>query len=207
MEKRTKTMLFSALTLLVCTVLIVGGTFALFTDSVTVNNHLSAGNLEVGLYRTSYRECVLGTDCLMSESAENTDRIDLCAVGSMLFNVTNAVPTSWYQATIEVSNLGSTAFDYGMRILWEANDDETDNDEVFASQIKITITSEKLEEAVEFMLDECADHDISLGYLLKGTGAEAFTVKAEFVDDGNNNSAMLANLSFDVQVYATQKTE
>ena len=62
MEKRTKTMLFSALTLLVCTVLIVGGTFALFTDSVMVNNHLSAGNLEVGLYRTSYREYVLGTD-------------------------------------------------------------------------------------------------------------------------------------------------
>ncbi len=219
MEKRTKTLLLSMLTLCICTLLVVGGTFALFTDSVTVNNHLSAGNLDVGLYRTSYKECVLDTDGLMAESAENTDRVNLATNGSVLFNVTNAAPTSWYQATMEVSNLGSTAFDYGVRILWDANDDETDNDEAFASQIRITITSEKIKRTVTdengnpvevnyvtFMLDECKDNDVSLGYLLKNAGVETFTVKAEFINSGSNNSAKLATLDFDVQVYATQKT-
>ncbi len=228
MEKRTKTLLLSILTLCICTVLVVGGTFALFTDKATVNNHLSAGNLDVGLYRTSYNECVLDADGLMAVSDENTDRINLVADGKALFNVTNAAPTSWYQATIEVSNLGSTAFDYGMCILWETDDSTTESEKALASQIKITITSKNISDEVAdgkvtvtdesgnpvevnyvtFMLDECGleENKISLGYLLKNAGVETFTVKAEFVNDGANNSAKLATLDFDVQVYATQKT-
>ncbi len=206
-KKRIAPLLFSMLALCLCTIFVVGGTYALFTDTVTVNNHLEAGNLKVGLFRTSYQERVLDNSGLMSESAEDTTRVDLAADASKLFNVNNAVPTSRYQATVEVSNLGSTAFDYGMRILWKPNEDTTDNDEVFAAQIKITVTSKKLDAPVEFMLNACSEHDISLGYLLKNAPAETFTVKAEFVnDDANNNAAMLATLDFDVQVYATQKT-
>ncbi len=223
MEKRTMTLLLSTLTLCICTVLVVGGTFALFTDSVIVNNHLSAGNLDVGLYRISYKECILDANGLMAESAENTDRINLVTDANELFHVTDAVPTSWYQATMEVSNLGSTAFDYGVRILWtdtNVGDEEyCEKDEVLASQIRITVTSDKIKRTVTdengenpvevnyvtFMLDECAGNDISLGYLLAGTEVETFTINAEFVNNSANNFAMLASLNFDVQVYATQK--
>lgn len=219
MRKRTKTLLLSILTLCICTALVAGGTYALFTDKATVNNHLSAGNLDVGLHRITYQECVLDNKGLMAVSAKDTKRVDLTKDNSVLFNVVDAVPTSWYEATIEVSNLGSTAFDYGMRIIWKPNNDPTDNDVVFARQIKITVTSDKISRSttdgngnpvtvnyVTFMLNESKNHDISLGHLLKNAGTETFTVKAEFIDHDNNNSAMLATLDFDVQVYATQKT-
>ncbi len=237
MEKRTKTLLLSMLTLCICTLLVVGGTFALFTDSVTVNNHLSAGNLDVGLYRTSYKEYVLNEKGLMVENTV-VDNPKLNLVGQNgyskeLFTVSEVVPTSWYQATMEVSNLGSTAFDYGVRILWTDTTDKTaenycEKDEIIASQIRITITSKEISDeiangtvtvtdengdpvevnCVTFMLNECKDKDISLGYLLVGDPVETFTVKAEFVDfdDEINNLAMSSELKFDVQVYAMQKT-
>ncbi len=205
-SKRTKTLLLSALALCICTILIVGGTYALFTDTVTVNNHLEAGNLDVGLYRIKYQNHVLNSSGLMATSGIDTSRVDLTKNSAKLFNVVQAVPTSWYEATIEVSNLGSTAFVYGVRVLWKPNSNATDNDEAFAEQLKITITSAKLTAPVEFMLKDCESYEIALGYLLKNAGVETFTVRAEFVNVPNNNSAMLATLDFDLQVYAMQKT-
>ncbi len=217
---KNKTLLYSLLSLCVCAALVVGGTFALFSDKVTVNNHLDAGNLDIGLHRTSLKKYELDeTTGLMANKPENTDKVDLTKDNNPVFTMTNAVPTSRYEATIEVSNLGSTAFDYGVRILWSANQNQDDNDETLAKQIRITITSTKLTAPVVFMLSECAGRDIPLGYLLKNTEAESFTVTAEFLNDIDfnentdnpdnhisNNSAMLATLTFDVQVYATQKT-
>ena len=52
----------------------------------------------------------------------------------------------------------------------------------------------------------CADYDVVLGSMLKGDAAEQFTVKAEFVNRDDNNAAMQAEIEFDLQVYATQKT-
>ncbi len=203
MENRGKGLLYSLLALLLCAVLFVGGTYALFTDNVVVNNHLSAGNLSVGLKRIAYQECVLDDGGKLTESKVNKEEIDLTKNAEKLFNVTKAVPTSWYEATVEVSNLGSIAFDYGVRVLWEANDDTADNDEIFASQIKITVIQG--EKKAEFMLSECADKDVSLGFIAAKGEAQTFTLKAEFVNTKENNSAMLATLDFDMQVYATQK--
>ena len=46
MQKKFKVLFISYIVILFCTVLIVGGTFSLFTDSVKVVNHLQAGSLE-----------------------------------------------------------------------------------------------------------------------------------------------------------------
>ncbi len=204
-----KKLVHSILALILCAIIIVGATMALFTDNIVVNNHLSAGNLEVGLHRVSYQEFSIDANGLMSNKAQNTDRIDLNKDASVLFNISNAVPSSLYQATIEVTNLGTTAFNYGMRILWQANDNPDDNDEVFASQIRITVTGSKIQNetnSVSFMLSEVSSvTDISLGYMLKGADPETFTVKAEFVNSDSNNAAMLASIIFDVQVFAVQK--
>ncbi len=209
MKAITKALLFSMITLCICTALTVGGTLALFSDRAEVNNHLSAGSLDVGLNRIAYTENALNAQGIMAKSTNNT-RLDLTKSANQMFSIEKAVPTSSYEATVEVSNLGSVAFDYGMRILWKPNSDTKDNDEVLANQLQITVTSSKIANSthsISFKLSECEEHDIQLGYLLKGTGVDTFTVKAEFINDNAvNNLAMSANLEFDVQVYATQKT-
>ncbi len=222
MKSGTKALLTTLAMLCVSAALIIGGTYALFTDTVSINNRLSAGNLEVGLVRVSYQEHVLSKNGMMATSALDITEVDLTKSEQPLFQVVNAVPTSWYQTTVRVSNLGSTAFDYGMRIIWAPNSDPLDNDHLLAEQIRITVASHKIADAdrdgimtldgedmnyVSFTLKEASLRDISLGYLLKNAGDDSFTVKAEFVDSGNNNAAMLATLTFDLQVYATQKVE
>ena len=74
MGKSRRAALLSAIIACLCLVLIIGGTYALFSDSVTVNNHLAAGKLKVGLKMVGYQECVLGADgSLVTGEAEETD--------------------------------------------------------------------------------------------------------------------------------------
>ena len=55
MGKSIRAALLSAIIACLCLVLIIGGTYALFSDSVTVNNHLAAGKLKVGLKMVGYQ--------------------------------------------------------------------------------------------------------------------------------------------------------
>lgn len=202
---KKRTLLLSALTALLGVSVAVGASYALFTDQVTVNNHLSAGSLDVGLYRVEYKENVLVADGTMAESTPDTTRVDLTQNADKLFVIDDLfVPTSWYETTVEVSNSGDVAFDYGVRILWK-DDPANDKDQIIAKQIQITISVGDTQKE-QFYLCECADYDVVLGSMLKGDAAEQFTVKAEFVNRDDNNAAMQAEIEFDLQVYATQKT-
>jgi predicted ribosomally synthesized peptide with SipW-like signal peptide len=202
---KKRTLLLSALTALLGVSVAVGASYALFTDQVTVNNHLSAGSLDVGLYRVEYKENVLVADGTMAESTPDTTRVDLTQNADKLFVIDDLfVPTSWYETTVEVSNSGDVAFDYGVRILWK-DDPANDKDQIIAEQIQITISVGDTQKE-QFYLCDCADYDVVLGSMLKGDAAEQFTVKAEFVNRDANNAAMQAEIEFDLQVYATQKT-
>lgn len=202
---KKRTLLLSALTALLGVSVAVGASYALFTDQVTVNNHLSAGSLDVGLYRVGYKENVLVADGTMAESTPDTTRVDLTQNADKLFVIDDLfVPTSWYETTVEVSNSGDVAFDYGVRILWK-NDPANDKDQIIAKQIQITISVGDTQKE-QFYLCDCADYDVVLGSMLKGDAAEQFTVKAEFVNRDDNNAAMQAEIEFDLQVYTTQKT-
>ncbi len=221
-RKKITALLFSMLALCLCTILIVGGTYALFTDSVTVNHHLEAGNLKIGLWRTNYAEYTIddAKGGLMSLKEYPDDDINLLENSSKVFTAVNAVPTSYYWAEFEVSNLGSTAFNYGVRILWEPGENPADNVWYLVRQLRLTVNGDNLDAPVVFMLDKSAGLNIDLGDLLTNEDPEKFTVQVEFVCDsqftdenGNlvdeellNNLAMLANVDIDVQVYATQKT-
>ena len=202
---KKRTLLLSALTALLGVSVAVGASYALFTDQVTVNNHLSAGSLDVGLYRVEYKENVLVADGTMAESTPDTTRVDLTQNADKLFVIDDLfVPTSWYETTVEVSNSGDVAFDYGVRILWK-DDPANDKDQIIAGQIQITISVGDTQKE-QFYLCDCAKYDVVLGSMLKGDAAEQFTVKAEFVNRDDNNAAMQAEIEFDLQVYATQKT-
>ena len=45
--RRKRALLISCSVILLCVSIIVGMTYALFTDSVSVNTHLQAGNLDI----------------------------------------------------------------------------------------------------------------------------------------------------------------
>ncbi len=203
-ENGKKNVLISIAALLVGGIVVTGATYALFTGKGTVNNHLKAGNLTVGLHRTSYQAYLLTDKGLLEATKEDITDVDLAKDPKQLFQVTNAVPESWYQATMQVSNDGSVAFDYGVRILWNEKGEAPADEVLFASQMEITLTYGN-EQTETFMLDESAEKDIDLGTLLKDEKG-SFTVKAEFKNDEKNDEVQNTSVNFDIQVYATQNT-
>ncbi len=201
------------LTLLLSMVLIVGATYALFTGEATVNNHLKAGNLKVGLERTSYQAHVLDNDTgRMVTTDPDVTRVDLTKDPKELFVVENSVPTCWYKADILVTNKGTVAFNYGMRIIWDLSkveESEKPYAEAFAKQIEITVTYGENE--AKFLLEDFATNDIDLGYLERNASG-TFTVMAEFLNDEDteefdNDYVQEKEIKFDLQVYAEQKID
>ena len=88
--------------------------------------------------------------------------------------------------------------------MW-TDDTANDKDQIIAEQIQITISVGDTQKE-QFYLCDCANYDVVLGSMLKGDAATQFTVKAEFVNRDDTNAAMQAEIEFDLQVYATQKT-
>ena len=208
MSKKARTLLLSMVTVCLCLALIVGATYALFSDTFTVNNHLKAGKLEVGLERIGYTTCTLGDDGTLIES-EDPAVVDLVEDSGVLFQMDTIVPGCWYEAELRVSNNGDVAFDYGVRVLWNETD-ASEKQLALANQIQITVTQGSKQ--VQFMLDDAEDVDFDEPVLAKSEAdsdtSQTFTVRAEFVDDTANNEAQGAEkFEFDLQVYATQITQ
>ncbi len=207
MKKRNKLLRISALVVLaICVYAFIGSGCIVFKDETSVNNHLNSATFRISLTRVSYKEYVLDESTGLLTQREDDEKIDLIKDQNEIFRIENSVPACWYEATIEISNLGNIALDYGALIIWTNKGSATQKDKALASQIKITISGGNLSAPVEFMLDQCAKNRTSLGSILKGEEPETFTVKAEFIDSKDNNLAMDASILFDVQVFATQKT-
>lgn len=213
MSKRMRTVLLSMSIICLGLVLIVGATFALFSDLFTVNNHLKAGKLEVGLERIGYTTCTLGEDGTLTES-EDTTEVDLVEDSGVLFQMDTIVPGCWYEAELRVSNNGDVAFGYGVRVLWNETD-ASEKQLALADQILITVTQGDKQE--QFMLNEAVDVDFDEPVLAESEAdddtSQTFTVKAEFIDDtgyddiDNDEAQDAEKFEFDLQVYATQITQ
>lgn len=204
MGRRLRVLLLSVVAVCISAALIVGGTYALFSDQVIINNHLQSGSLEIGLERVGYQICTLEDDGTLGTSANDTTVVDLTKDASTLFHIDKAVPGSWCQAEIKVTRMGDVAIDYGVRFIWNEENDATAEQKIFAQQLRITVTQAGTEKA-QFVLSEAVD--VGLGSILVDDGQQSqnFTVKVEFVDSDKNYIVQAISLDFDLQVYATQK--
>ncbi len=208
--KRLKTIAVSMAALCIATILAIGGTYALFTGKAEVNNHLVAGNLKIGMVQTNLVKRELDTTTgLMKDTTDGTD-VDLVTNGKQVFEYKNVVPTTAYTSTIEITNEGSVAFEYNARIIWDKGENPSAEDIALAEQIEITITVG--DKTKTFKLSECYEESsiLDLGTFKKNDPKQIMTVYTEFVnitDSTENNDAMLGEVSFDIQIDATQSTQ
>lgn len=215
--KKKRVLLISCSVIMLCICIIAGMSYALFTDSVSVGNHLQAGNLNVTLTRTNLKYSVLNDD---GELAVTTVEDDLDLTTSNATNVfgidstdIRIVPGSYFDADLEIKNAGNTAFNYSISI--KLLGDSTD----LAEQLKVIVTHPN-GTTTEKMLSELAGGlSIDTGKMKVGDTAQSFSVRVEFVDDVdynedltdddermNNNAAQNDSAVFDLVVTAVQAT-
>lgn len=201
-RNRKRALLFSGSVILMSLTVIVGMTFALFTDEEIVNNHLSAGDLDITLVRTSLTSTYLTdrgyldtvTDSQIKDFTNDTNENVFGLNGSLI------VPKSKYVAEMQISNESDVAFGYWVEIVYtgSANVD-------LAEQISVTVNTEESKRLNQGLM--VGSESAPIAVLAVGEAGK-FTVAVEFLDlqSSVNNMAQGDSVTFDLIVHAVQYT-
>ena len=221
---RKRSLLVSGAVVLLALTIIVGMTWALFTDTVTVENHLQAGDLNFTLERTKLETYSIDATTGYLASATNNDVVNFSnPTDKNVFDLESGskiVPRSSYTATMTISNNtaveeenkqnSDVAYDYWIEIKLDV--DGLTDDEIQAlkldEQLMITVDSDELAEPQSKLLSEgltVGNSTTPIGTLTLGD-SDDFTVKMEFVNSANNDAAKTQKLTFDLIVHAVQRT-
>ena len=218
MTKRKRSVLLSALTLMLCLALVASGTYALFSDQVTLRNHLQAGTMDITLTRTNLKAKIVNPATGMLVDMENPNDIDFSkpadpedpnAKNYNIFDIarnTVIIPGCMYSAEMQISNNTDVVFGYWLEIVFDDKVDLT-----LAEQVIITVTTENESKSISKSLSAskgligAEDDPIDV---LERTGSTLFTVTIEFcdLDDSVNNNAKRKSFDFDLIVHAVQHT-
>ena len=210
---RKRALLVSASVILLCMTIIVGMTWALFTDTQTVSNHLQAGDLSITLKRTELTKTTLNAQGKLVTSAADTTVVNFSnPTDENVFGTVTGekiVPGTKYVAKMQIENHSDVAFGYWIEIVCT---DKTNGADL-AKQLKVTVNTGS--DASAFVNDGLTVGSSSnyVGELIIGASAE-FTVTVEFLDSfvaanniDHNDLAQGENLSFDLVVHAVQATD
>ena len=218
---RKRTVLVSTAIILLCMSIIVGMTWALFTDTKTVNNHLQAGDLSITLLRTELTKTMLdGKGYLDTVEVQKTtdEPVDFSendpndTADDNVFGIEEGetiVPGTKYVAVMKIENHSDVAFGYWIEI--KCSDESKQED--LAKQLKVTVTTST--DSYDFVANGLIVKP-EQGYIEAvevGADDVYFTVTVEFVDlgldadgVGANNSAKNDTVDFDLIVNAVQLT-
>lgn len=211
---RKRSLLVSGAVVLLAMTVIVGMTWALFTDTQKVINHLQAGDLEITLKRMELTKTKLNAaGYLVTPSEPDKTVVNFSnPTDKNVFGIEpdeRIVPESKYVAKMEIQNKSDVAFGYWIEIVCT---DKTNGADL-AKQLKVTVnTGSDLSALVGDGL-VVGGADAYVGELAVGdTGT--FTVTVEFLDSfveenniAHNDLAQGESLSFDLIVHAVQVTE
>ena len=223
---RKRALLVSASVILLCMTVIVGMTWALFTDTVGVQNHLQAGDLNITLERINLETYSLNNDGYLATTSNNAIVNFSNSTTQNVFGLTSGskiVPRSYYIATMQISNNtakkpenaqpSDVAYDYWLEVKLSTSGLTAEQLEALKldEQLRITVwsgTDTNATPVVSKLLSEgltVGSSQVPIGTLSRG-GSNFFTVKMEFVDNASNNLAKTQSLTFDLIVHATQRT-
>ena len=203
MQKKFKVLFISYIVILFCTVLIVGGTFSLFTDSVKVVNHLQAGSLDVELIRTNLEYTKIN-ELGYLEVVQDNDNFDFTnKVDANIFGISDdnlkIIPGSYLNVTLDLINKGSVAFEYSVKFVLNCKENE------LIKQLNVEIIDQNGNIKVKRFNEFIEDETILIGEMDNFNNKETFNIKITFLDLEENNIAKDENLSFDLVVTAVQK--
>ena len=210
---RKRALLVSASVILLCMTIIVGMTWALFTDTKKATNHLQAGDLSITLKRTALTKTTLNAQGKLVTSEPDTNPLTFSnPTDENVFGIVKdekIVPGTKYVAKMQIENHSDVAFGYWIEIVCT---DKTNGADL-AKQLKVTVnTGADASASVNDGLTVGSSSNY-VGELIIGATAE-FTVTVEFLDSfvaenniDHNDLAQGENLSFDLVVHAVQATD
>ena len=217
-RRRTRAILLALMAIVLSVVLIAGGTFALFTDSVSVRTHLKAGTLHITLVRTAHSYSILDDDGYLETTAVDDEEVAAAdIVNAFGLPVDNQggldaliVPTSVLSATFEVQNNDTVAFSYSIELVAidATTGEEIDPEDrpALYGQLALKLTDSQGDHA---MSEEATSLTIAGTDVVTVGSSKEFTVTVTFknLDDSINNLAQDQEVYFDLVITAIQATD
>lgn len=202
---RKRALLAAGAVILLCMTIIAGMTYALFSDSETVRNHLKAGDLDATLTRTYLEYNVLDAAGRL-EVIQVEGEFDFSNASTKnVFGVDSTnlllIPGGYFKADMKLANTGNVAFTYniGIQLIGKGN--------ALAEQLQVTVTHPNGTTTTKMLSELTQGITIDSGELIRGGAAQEFSVTILFVDSGTNNSAQDQQAEFDLVVTAVQSTK
>lgn len=220
---RKRVLFVSSAVILLCMTIVVGMSWALFTDTETLNHHLKAGTLDIELWRTNLvtNELDPATGYLV-EGGTDVDK-EFSNTNENVFELTDStliVPGSKYTADMELRNSSDVAYRYWVEVVFKGNDtvfaDPAAVADYLENQVKVTVTTAENNDPETTPYKKWAADGVVVGSesypigILPKTAVGTFTVDIEFIDDRIdnsiiNNSVMDQSFNFDIVVHAVQE--
>lgn len=191
--------------MLLCIVLMIGGGYALWSDSASVENHLTAGTLKVKLERISLTKTCLDDTTGYLAVSEDTTTVDLTSSTTQTVNVfgigenEKIVPCASYDAKLRLTNGGDVAFRYEVIIKLTSVSNE------LAGQLKVYVDNVDMGYLSAYA--DAGQAIVATSTMAKNDTAKEFSVKIVFADLDENNAAQNQQATFDLLVNAVQLTE
>ena len=205
--KKRSIVTIACLSIVLCVALIMGGTYALFSSSTTVTNHLRSGNLTLKLERIGltkyaydeasgeYKENVYSNGDAYVDFSESTDKNVFDIAGSEVM-----APGVWYEATMRIDK-GNTNVPFAYKIIIRLNGESNK----FAEQLCVFVDGEAKGYLSDYVTAEDGNEIVvSSGKIGLTEGSKTFKVKLLFDQTADNNAVMDSATDFDLIVEATQ---
>lgn len=210
MTKKHSVLILSLITVLLAVALVVGATYALFSDSIKVTNHLEAGKLEVTLTRYSLTWSKLDANGTLSAGSDEVEKPFTDGSTDNVFGIEDedlVVPGSNYTAWMRLDNKGDVAVGYWVEIKLTVNGAEQAADKALAEQLKLTVTPNGKAAEEKYLSEGLTLGSDSVPIAKVNAGSNtSFSVKIDFVHDDDNNDAQEGYVTFDLIVHAIQVT-
>lgn len=221
MEKSNKSfhsILAAFIIVLLCSAMIVTGTYALFTDSFSQKTVLKAGTMKIRLLRTNLEYTELNAQGLFETKTDDRDLVYAQPEGNETISNENVfgikdntllIPTSRYTATMRLENKSDVAFKYYLSI--EGLGDNAKNH--FSDKLTIIVDTNLTNNAegeaggetkttVSAAETLIGDASAPIGTVIINGSAE-FTVTVIFESDATN-LAQAQEAHFNLNVHAVQ---
>lgn len=221
MEKSNKSfhsILAAFIVVLLCSAMIVTGTYALFTDSFSQKTVLKAGTMKIRLLRTKLEYTELNGDGLFEKKTDDRKLVyaqpeeNETISTENVFGIKNdtlLIPTSKYTATMCLENKSNVAFNYYLTI--EGLGDAAKNH--FSDKLTVIVDTNLANDAageaggetkttVSVENKAIGDASAPVGQVLIG-GSAKFTVTVIFEGDATND-AQAQEANFNLNIHAVQ---
>ena len=188
-----RALLVSAMAMVICFTMLLGTTFAWFTDSETsTNNVIKSGKLEI---KFEYKD---------QKATEYSD-----AEGKTIFDYDKWEPGYAAVKQVRVTNDGTLAFNYKFKITG-ATSDIANAIDVYCFDADSVARGDLNRENAAYLGTLTtvlgANFDFAEGESLEAGGSKVFTIVLKMNEEAGNEYQNISSGYFSVQVLATQKT-